>query len=57
LKLNPENQQKQEELRNQLQLNKKVPQAPAQKIVDPSAQKKRRRESLVEKVSLIDVGS
>jgi mortality factor 4-like protein 1 len=47
--LTPENQQKQDELRSQLQMNKKVAPQPAPKIADPSAQKKRRRESLVEK--------
>jgi mortality factor 4-like protein 1 len=47
LKLTEENQMKQQELVASIQVNKKV--APVQKIVDTSTQKKRRRESLVEK--------
>jgi mortality factor 4-like protein 1 len=47
LKLTEENQKKQEELASSIQANKKA--APVQKIVDNPTQKKRRRESLVEK--------
>jgi mortality factor 4-like protein 1 len=49
LKLNPENLEKQQQLVEQVQANKKS--APVQKIVDQQSSKdrKRRRESLVEK--------